>query len=181
MSVRSLALFVHLLGFASLFFALGTIQRAGARVKSATSVEEMRVWLGFARTTRRTFPVAFLLILLSGLYMAGTSFSFETPWIVVSIVSLFVMGALGQGVVGRGFAAMGKAAGSATSVSGDLARVVAKPAPWVALGALNGLVIGVVWLMVDKPGWGESVGVVVLLAVLGAGAAVVAARRPSPS
>ena len=176
MSARSVALFIHLLGFATLFFAMGLTQRAGARAKGAASLEEVRQWLGFARSARPMFPVAFVLILLSGLYLANAGFSFETPWVVVGIVTVFLMGAIGQGVAGRGLAMIGKAAGGARSLD-EVAPAMARPAPWIAFGVLNGLAVVIVWLMVDKPGWGESVGVMAALALLGAVTGVMGARR----
>ncbi|MGH2708669.1 MAG: hypothetical protein ACRDJK_10290, partial [Actinomycetota bacterium] len=89
---RSVALFIHLLGVVALFIAMGIVQRGGSGVRVSSTVEELRLWLGLVQTTRAMFPAALLFILGSGLYMADRSWSFDTPWIVVAIVSIVVIG-----------------------------------------------------------------------------------------
>lgn len=168
MNERSVALFIHLLGVVTLFIAVGMVQRLGAKIRSASSVEELRLWFSLVRTTGPMFPAAALVILASGLFMAARSFSFETPWIAVAIGAVVVMMILGGGVLGRAMAAMGKEAASAGSVTPELARAIANPTPWVVLGLNSGMAIGVLWLMVNRPGWAQSIGVVVVLGVIGA-------------
>jgi hypothetical protein len=121
-TAQGVALFIHLLGVITLFIAIGLLQRGGARLRASSTVEEMRLWLGLVQTTRRMFPAALLLILLSGLYMTDQSWTFDTPWIIVAIVSVVIMGALGGAVVGRGFAAIGRATSGTGSASPDGAR-----------------------------------------------------------
>jgi hypothetical protein len=176
---RSVALFIHLLGVVTLFIAMGILQRGGAGVRSSSTVQEMRLWLGLVQMTRQMFPTAFVIILGSGLYMANEYWSFDTPWIVVAIISIVVMAVVGGTVVGRGLAEIGRALTSEGPVSPELAHLAGRPAPWVAASALNGIAIGVIWLMVNKPGWIQSTGVVIILAVVAAiiGAAVI--RRGS--
>jgi hypothetical protein len=175
----NVALFIHILGVAVLFTAMGFLQRGGAKVRAASTAEEMRLWLSLVETTGRMFPLALLFILGSGLYMTDQVWSFDTPWIAVAIVSVILMGVIGGVVVGRDFSAMGRAAAGASS--SDLTRAVGAPLPWIAATALNGMGIGVVWLMTIKPGWTQSILVVTILTVLGGviGAAMV--RRPSGS
>jgi hypothetical protein len=174
---RSIALFVHLLGVVMLFVAMGIVQRAGLRVRGSSTVEELRLWLSLAQTTRGMFPAALLFILASGLYVTGTLWSFDRPWIVVAMVTIVVIGIFGGAVVGRGFAAIGGAATSTGPVAPELARIVARPAPWVAATALNGMAIGLLWLMVNKPGWTQSISIVIALGLLGAIVGSVAMRR----
>jgi hypothetical protein len=176
MNERSIALFIHLLGVVTLFIAIGLLQRVGAALRAASSVEELRVLLSLARTTRSMFPAALLFIFASGLFMAARSFSFETPWIVVGIASVVVMPILGGAVAGRRLAAVGKGAASASSITPELARAIRNPAIWVALGLNSGLAIGVLWLMVAKPGWAQSIGVVIVLALVGAAAGYAATK-----
>lgn len=173
---RSVALFIHLLGVVSLFIAIGMVQRLGTKIRSTSSVEELRLWLGLVRTTAPMFPAAGLVILASGLYMAARSFSFETPWIAVAIGAVVVMMILGGTLLRRGMAAMGKEAASAGSFTPELARAIANPAPWVVLPLNSGMSLGLLWIMVDKPGWTQSIGVVVVLGVIGAAAGFAATR-----
>lgn len=176
MNERSIALFLHLLGVVTLFIAIGLVQRVGAKVRASTSVEELRLWLSLAQTTRSMFPASFLFIVATGLFMTARSFSFETPWIAVGIASVVVALILGGAVVGRGMAAIGKSAASASSITPELARAIRNPAVWVALGVNNGVAIGLLWIMVDKPGWAQSIGVVIVLALVGAAAGYAATK-----
>ena len=179
MTGRSVALFIHLLGVVTLFIAMGILQRGGAGVRSSSTVQEMRLWLGLVQMTRQMFPTAFVIILGSGLYMANEYWSFDTPWIVVAIVSIVVMAVVGGTVVGRGLAEIGRALTSEGPVSPELAHLAGRPAPWVAASALNGIAIGVIWLMVNKPGWIQSTGVVIILAVVAAIIGAAVTRRGS--
>lgn len=176
-SGRSIALFIHILGAITLFIAMGLVQRVGARMRTAASIEELRLWLSLMKTTGTMWPSAFGLILISGVYMAGTAWSFDTPWIVTAIGSVVVMVALGGGVIGRSFSSIGRAAGQAAQLDGDLRGMVNRPALWVAATALNGMAMGVLWLMVNKPGWGQSLAVVISLGLVGAAAGAVMTRR----
>jgi hypothetical protein len=176
-SGRTIALFIHLMGVITLFIAMAMTQRVGARMRAASTIGELRLWLSLAKTTGAMWPSAFALILLSGLYMTTTLWSFETPWIVTGIATLVVMGAVGGGLIGRSFASIGRKAASAHGVTAELRREVCRPALWIAASALNGLALAVLWLMVNKPGWGQSLGVVAALGVAGAAAGVIVSRK----
>lgn len=176
-SQRSVTLFVHILGAVALFTAMGMVQAVGTRIRTASDIHELRLWLGLMKSTGVLWPASFGTILLSGLYLAGTGWSFATPWIVTAIGSVVVMGAVGGGMVGRSFASLGQRAGRSSQLDGELIARVNQPGLWAATTALNGMAIGVLWLMVNKPGWGESLIVVVLLGLLGAGAGARLARR----
>ncbi len=176
-SERSVALFVHILGAVALAIAMGMVQVVGSRIRTASDITELRLWLGLMKSTGALWPASFGTILLSGLYLAGTGWSFGSPWIVTAIGSVVVMGALGRGVVGRSFASLGQGAGRASQLDLELIARVNRPGLWATTTALNGMAIGVLWLMVSKPGWGQSLSVVVLLGLLGAGAGERLARR----
>jgi hypothetical protein len=174
---QTVALFIHLLGVVTLFIAIGIVQRGGARVRGSSTVPEIRLWLGLVRSTRAMFPSAFVFILGSGLYMTEQTWTFSTPWIVVAIVSILVMGILGGGVVGRGLAVMGRAATSTEEMSPDLTSLVTRPTTWVTAAVLNGMAIGLLWLMVAKPGTAQSIAVVSTLGAAGGIIGLVAVRR----
>ncbi len=52
------ALFVHLLGVVTLFAGIALQQSGAARLRAATSADEVRLWIGFLRPTAATFPAA---------------------------------------------------------------------------------------------------------------------------
>jgi len=176
---RGIVLFFHLLGVIKLFVAMGLIQQGGARVRSSRTVEEMRLWLTLLRSASRLFPVGSLLLLVTGLYLTARMWSFGTPWVVIALVSVVVMGILGGGAAGRGLARIGAAAFGAPPgpVSADLAQVARAPGLWIAATAANGMALGVVWIMVRKSGWIESIVAVTVLGALGAVAGARMTRR----
>ena len=168
MNAYNVALFIHLLGVVTLFSAIGLQQRGGAQIRGATTLEQLRLWLGLVRTTQGMYPAAIVLLLAGGLFMTGSAWTFTTPWIAVALVGLACMAVAGALVVGRRLAALGAAAAGDGPVPPDLARLIARPDAWVCLFALNGVAIGILWLMATKPGWAASVAVVVGVAAIGA-------------
>jgi len=174
---RNVALFIHLMGVITLFVAMGIVQRGGARIRAASTVGEMRLWLSLVESTNRMFPAGTLLILVSGLYLAARFWSFRVPWVSVAMASIVVMAVVGGTVIGRGLRRVAGAATGSGPVSEDLARIARRPAPWIAVTALNGMALGVVWIMVRKSGWAESIAVVSLLTALGGVAGIAMTRR----
>jgi hypothetical protein len=180
---HDVALFIHLLGVITLFIAFGILQRGGARARQARTVQHLRLWLDLLRTTAPMFPAAFVMILGAGLYMTADVWTFSTEWVLVALVAVGVMMAVGFGVVGRGLNRMGAAAANASeaSVSPELRAVVVDPTTWVSASVLNGIGLGVLWLMVSKPGWGEAIIVPIAFGVAGAIAGSAALRRDRAS
>lgn len=169
MTAYEIALFIHFLGLITLFGAFVLMQRGGARVRQAATVGELRLWLGLLQTTRPMFPASSVFLLASGLYMTADVWTFETPWVVVGIVSVVAFAVVGPTVVGRGLGAIGAAAATAGEgpVPAELTERIAEPRPWIAMSAMNGAAIGLVWIMVTKPGWAGAIGVVLGLALVG--------------
>src|SRR5258706_1660150 len=98
---RSIALYLHILGAITLFVAAGLVQLGGSRVRSASTLEELRTWLKVVGGTQGMFTAGFFALLVTGLYLAQRGFTFETSWIVVGLASLILMAVLGGAVAGR--------------------------------------------------------------------------------
>src|SRR5712691_12354665 len=60
------ALFVHLLGVVTLFAGIALQQSGAARLRAATTADEVRLWIGFLRPTAATFPAAVVILVGSG-------------------------------------------------------------------------------------------------------------------
>jgi Predicted integral membrane protein (DUF2269) len=169
MTLYEVVLFLHLLGVVTLFIAVGLIQRGGAQVRTAETLDHLRLWLGLVRMTRNMFPTSALLLLVTGLYMTSDVWTFDAPWIVVSIVGLIALTVVGGAVIGPRFRRVGMAAGGAGDgpVPPEIRRSIEEPTIWIALYANSGAAMGILWLMVTKPDWAASIAVVVGLALLG--------------
>jgi hypothetical protein len=166
----NVALFIHVLGAIGLFVAFGVTQLGGARLRRAKTPELARQWSGLLRTTAPLFPASLVLLLAAGLYMANDGWSFSAAWIVVALIGFGVISLIGPAVIDRGCRRMGDAASRepGAAISPELRRLIADPATWVSLFALNGMAIGIVWLMTMKPDWAEAIIVPTVLTVAGA-------------
>ena len=175
MRLQAIALFVHILGVIATFSGLSMQQRAGSRLRKATTYAEARPWSDVLAMTRPMVPSGAVMLVLTGAYLTTQVATPRPPvWIVVAIVAVVVMGILALAVVNRGFGAIaaGVAAGDGP-LSGDAAGRITNRRLWSALGSANAAALGTLWLMTAKPGPLESVLVVTIAVLIGA----VAGRR----
>jgi uncharacterized membrane protein len=172
-----------MLGLITLFGGFAISVRAGARVRAATRPEEVRTWVRLLQSAAPMFPAGLGLLLLSGLYMMISRWRAPHPWILVGLVGLVVIGVVGGGVGGRRINAMSKAA---AVESGDVSpervsELIADPLTWIVMAALNGLALGIVWVMSTKPGWTGSIVAAAAGTTLGPAVGYLRRRRASRS
>ena len=170
MRLYDVALFVHLLGLITLFIAFGILQRAGARLRAATTTGDVRRWIGLLQPTARMFPSAALMVLATGLYMMAQAWTLLTPWIAVGLMSLVVIAGAASGMLRPRLAAIATAVPSDgdEALSHDLARRVMDPVMWQTAAAINGIAVATVWIMTVKTDWIGSISVVAAAAIVGA-------------
>lgn len=170
MNAYELALFAHLLGVVTLFAAIALVETAGARLRRATRVEHVRLWIDLTRSAAPLFPAALVTVLGSGLFMTADSWTFTTPWVVVATAAVVVLGGIGGSVQGLRFATIGRTAAAAQDgpVPQHLTELVGAPALWVAVVAPDVATLGILWTMATKPGWAGSIVAVAGLAIVGA-------------
>jgi hypothetical protein len=175
----NVVLFVHVVGVVLLFAAFSATQLGGAGLRRAETTQQARLWLGLLRVTGPMFGAAFLLILAAGLYMASDVWNFSTSWIVVALVTIGIMLVLGGAVVGRGMSKMGRMAATAPEgpLSAELQMAIHDQAVWTSSFVLTGFGVGVLWLMTNKPGWTESIVVVLGFGLIGAALGAATTRR----
>jgi hypothetical protein len=179
-----LALFVHLLGLMALFGGFVLFRIAGARLRGATSTEEARTWLGLLDVASPMFPSGLIMLLATGLYMALTRWRPMPAWTSDSLGALVVMMLLGALVVDPRRKAIRKALDESPGpITGAHARVIRNATLWTTTGLLNGMALGVVFVMATKPAPLVVHVVIAGTAVLGAliGFANVRRRSTSPA
>ena len=169
MSPYGISLFLHMVGVIGLLGAALMMHLMGTRVRTAATVEEVRVWLNFGRSITLFFPISSGIILLTGLHLTGTGWDFRQPWIVVALVGLLALLPVGPVVQRPRFMAMGMAAGKAAPgrVTPDLRALLLNPAAWRLVSATTGVGLGNLWIMTQKPGWIGALVPPLLLALLG--------------
>lgn len=163
-----LAKVVHFLGFIALLGFFVIYSRTGPRLRAATEMREVRVWLSLLDMARPMMPGGAVMLILSGIAMAALRWRGPYSFLTVGLVTVLAIWIVAAIVGGRHLRAMHAAAtADAGPVPPELSRLILNPAPWATLFALNTAALGVMFVMTTKPGWAWTVGVVAGLAILG--------------
>jgi hypothetical protein len=112
--------------------------------------------------------------------MTSNLWTWSTPWIVLGIVALVVLGVQGGGIAEHTAKKLQAAmmANGPGPLGSEARRMTLHPGLWVVELSNFGLVLGVVWNMTEKPGWGGAIAAVVVGYAVGAAIALVASRAP---
>ena len=159
MDTYHVVLYLHLL---SLFIGIGAgsvLLTCLFQLKAARTVEQAVPWGIVSGKIARLFPVAILGLFLTGAYMTHKFWTWGTPWIVVAIVGLVVLGVGGGGVAEHTAKKLQAAmmANGPGPLGPEARRMTLHPGLWVIEVANLGLVLGIVWNMTEKPGWGGAI------------------------
>jgi len=173
-------LYVHIL---SLLLGMG----AGAvlltclfQLRAARTVEQAVPWGMVSGTVAKLFPVAILGLFGTGAYMTSNLWTWSTPWIVLGIAGLVVLGVQGGGIAEHTAKRLQAAmmANGPGPIGPEARRMTLHPGLWVVELSNLGLVLGVVWNMTEKPGWGGSIAALVVGYAVGVGLALLFSRAP---
>ena len=177
------ALFLHLLGVFGIAGAATTELVCLSMMRRARMAQELRPWADVGNIVEKAFPVAALVLLLSGAYMVSkdSTLGWDLGWINVSATALIV-GAVADFLInGRRIGAIQTAAHAAADgpVSPALAAQLHDPVVFGTAHALMLMLLAIVWNMTTHPGDAQAGIVVVVAVLLGAGSAMpmVARRR----
>jgi hypothetical protein len=171
-------LYVHLL---SLFVGIGAgsvLLACLFQLRAARTVETAVPWGMLSGKVAKLFPVAIVGLFVTGAYMTHKFWTWGTPWIVLGIVALVVLGVQGGGIAEHTAKKLQAAmrANGPGPLGPEARRMALHPGLWVVEFANLGIVLGVVWNMTQKPGWGESIAAVVVGYAVGAALALLATR-----
>ena len=173
---------VHFMGLIALAGAFVIYPRAGAQLRSATTLQGARSWLGLLEATRGMFHGGAAMMLATGAAMTGMQWRAPHAFITVGMIALLLMW-IGFSVTGsRHLRAIRAAIGSGDGpLSPSLAQLIRSPGPWRAMFAVNLSALGVLFEMTLKLGWGGAIALVLAFATLGlvVGTAVMRADRTS--
>jgi hypothetical protein len=170
--VYSVVLFIHLLSLLIAAGAAAVLALAQVQMRRAERVRQVAQWALAAKNTARVFPFAVAGLVGSGIYLVQSSWSFSDPWVLGGICGLAAIVVLGDAVDGRHGRKIGRAAGEALLAHGDghlgpdLKRLLSQPLPKAVSLAPTLLMLGVVFVMVTKPGAaGSAAALLVALAL----------------
>jgi uncharacterized membrane protein len=174
-------LYIHLLSLL-LGFSAGMIETVCLfRLRAARTLEAAAPWGQLAGEIEKAFPVAILGLFGSGAYMTSDLWTWSTPWIVMAIVGLVVLSLQGPLVAGRRGHAVKAAliANGPGPLDSDARRMTRDRALWAAGFSNEALVLAVVWVMTEKPGWGGAIAALAIAYAVGLALALQLTRAPS--
>lgn len=182
MDTYHVVLYIHLLSLFIGIGAAGVMLSCLIQLRNAQTVEAAAPFGMIAGKTEKLFPVAILGLFATGAYMTSDVWTWDTGWIVVSIVGLAVVALQGPLLGGRTakkveHALMENGPGQLSPAARRMAR---HPLLWLTDLANLGVVLGIVWNMTQKPGTGEAIAAVVIGYLVGAVLAWWLSRAPAP-
>jgi hypothetical protein len=171
-------LYVHLL---SLFIGIGAgsvLLACLFQLRAARTLETAVPWGMLSGKVAKLFPVAIIGLFATGAYMTHKFWTWSTPWIVLGIVALVVLFAQGGGIAEHTAKKLQAAmqANGPGPLGAEARRMALHPGLWVVEFANLGIVMGVVWNMTEKPGWGGAIAAVAVGYAVGAALALLATR-----
>lgn len=181
MDTYHVVLYIHLLSLL-VGFSAGMIETVCVfRLRAADTLEAAAPWGRLAGEIEKAFPVAILGLFGTGAYMTSDVWTWSTSWIVLPIVGLVVLSLQGPLVAGR----RGHAVKAALMANGpgplglEARRMTRDRALWAAAFSNEFLVLGIMWVMTQKPGWGGAVAALAVAYAVGIALAVRLTREPA--
>ncbi len=174
-------LYVHLLSFVVGIGAGVVLSVCLFHLKAARTLAEAAPWAAVAGKTEKAFPIAIVGLFLTGAYMTNDVWTWDTSWIIVSLIGLILIALQGALVGGRTSKQLEQVlhANGDGPLGDDARRMTRHPGLWVTEFTNFGLVLGIMWNMTEKPGTGEAVLAVVIGYALGLALALWASKSPA--
>lgn len=178
MRIYAIVLFVHVVSAIGNFFGNGTLLLGMAALRRAKRVEQVRTIIELMAITRLIFPLSILLLIATGLSMAVIAWGVQ-GWIGVALLSfVLIVVPLGGIVAQRRFGAIVNMAGEAPNgpLPVALEAHIHDPVLGTTLQTLTALLLGIVFLMTNKPPVMSSVLVIAIALALGLASGLPLAR-----
>jgi hypothetical protein len=174
MTLYAFALFVHIVG-ALLLSTAFTVEGIGlVQLRRATNTASVRQWEAVAGLARVFGPASVVTILASGLYMMVTSWGW-VPWLAIGLFAWVLIAVLGA-VNGIRMATTVRRIVAGAPLDASL-RSRAFVVSWLTRLSMA---VGIVYLMTNKPDLLSALLAILIAAVIGAAAGVLATRSANP-
>jgi hypothetical protein len=170
MDLYHLTLFVHIGAVLAAAAASSLAMFSGGRYARSATHADAHAWLHFNSKVARTFPIALVVLLLSGAYMITSSGGayWSTGWVRVGVVGLLVIFAIG-GFLGARHKTLERRLDAMTDAQKHAHpfRAPADPLmailPWVNMS----IALGIVLIMTIKPTLASAATIALVFAMLG--------------
>ncbi len=177
MDGSDIGLFLHIVGGLGFFVALGLEWTGLAQMRSTILPEQIRAWTEIFKNARRVLFVSMLMIVLTGVYSMLAEFG-TVAWIIVPLGSFVLVIALLVALTDPQMAAIRRALEwQKGSVSQTLHGLASHPLLWLSVQTRVAIGLGIVFLMIVKPDWLESLLTIGVAIVLGLASAIPVLRR----
>lgn len=179
MSLYPYILLLHIVGVLGLFIATGLEITILFRMRSAKHVGQVREWTNASRPLELVIPLSALLILAAGLTMTFMGWGWSQAWISISLLAFLTMAVMGGTINTRRIKAIHSSAEKASDgpIATVLRRKIADRVLWTSALAMGFTDLGIVGLMVIKPGWIASIATLIVAAAIGTIMAQLALRN----
>lgn len=140
-----------------------------AALRRVEYVAQVRALAGLMVASGNVTVAGVLLLAAAGFYMALTAWSVQTIWIVVATISFLLLAPFGAFVIDPRIHALAKAAAAAPDglLSASLSARARDPILGIGLCTYIGVLLGIVFLMTNKPPLAGSILAMVVAAALG--------------
>jgi hypothetical protein len=168
-TLYTLALFVHIVGAIGVFIGVSVWLFAAMALRRARSIEQVRTLTSLIQPSGVLTIVSILLLGLAGFYMALTVWGERATWIIVATISFLLLTSFGAFVIDPRLHALGKAVAleSDGPLPPQLAARARDPLVGVGLYTYIGVLLGIVFLMTNKPALADSIIAIVIATALG--------------
>jgi len=169
MSTYTIALFIHMIGAIGAFVSIGTWLLGLAALRRAQRVEQVRAIAWLIIVVSPIMVISVLLIAIAGLDMALSTWGLQTGWITVALVSFVLIAPIGPFVLDLRMRTILAYAGETPDGPLDdaLVKFTHDPILGTAAQILAAVLLGIVFLMTNKPSLANSIVVMVVAFFLG--------------
>lgn len=167
-----LALFAHLCALMGATGLAALIHFAELHMRAAQTIGELRQWGAIPKSLSKYYPLATLVLVLSGAYMVQSAWTWHEGWIIAALIGVVLL-LIGGTLIGSRGKALGRAlAGDPHApVSAATARLVRDPIARSLSYANTALSISIVYIMVTKPSLPGALAAFAVAILIGVGLA----------
>lgn len=178
MTIYTIVLFFHVIGAIGYFISMGIWLFGLFALRRVQRVEQVRTLTQLVGRIGPLFGISVLLLLATGLYMAITAWGLQTGWIAVALISLILMAPLGTAFIESRRRAIARQAQEAPDgpLPRSLERSTHDPVLLTSVQTVTMLLLGIVFLMTNKPSLIGSLVVMAVALVLGLVSGVLVSR-----
>jgi uncharacterized membrane protein len=171
MNLYTLALFVHMSGAIGIFGSLGAMVFGAVVLRGAQRTEDVRLLTRLINIAGNVAAVCIVILGIAGFYMAATVWGVGATWIIVATISFILLAPFGLLVIDPRVRSIAKQARAAPD--GPLPEALARRAQVqgqmleMFLSVYIAWLLGIVFLMTNKPASGDAVLVMLIAGIVG--------------